>query len=135
MIELIYQLILSCPTIVEVIDDRKGDSHKTKTDVVVRIILIVLVSIVSAIVHALYVGDFFQWLWKSLVLSIMYFVTFFNYLVNYVQRSVTEDPRWYDHLNDVSWPDSWPFWRRMHWEWRMVIVVCLFGVAVLYYAS
>lgn len=135
MIELIHQLILAAPTIAEVIDDRNGDSHKTNTDFIVRAIITVAASLISAVIHALYEGNFFHWLIKCFILSSCYFITFFPYAVNYVQRSMTEDPRWYDHLNDTSWPDNWGPWRRMHWEWRMVILVCLFGGAVLYYAS
>lgn len=136
MIELIHHLLLASPTATEIIDDRKGDPHKDKKDITVRIFLVVVLSLLSAALHSMTTGDwseFWWWLSKCVCMSTAYFVLFFDYGVNIAQRDVTERKEWWLHLNSKSWPDNWKPWIAIGWEWRMVIKVLLFGLAVLYY--
>lgn len=136
MIELIYQLIMMVPTGVEVIGDRKGDSHTNRKDFIVRVLLTLACAFVVAFIHGA-IKQSFPVMWeyfpKCLAVTVGYFCGFFNYLVNIAQKRVTEDYKWWDHLNDKSWPDNWEPWRRIGWRWRVVVSLSIFFASLIYY--
>lgn len=137
MIELIHQLILGSPTAVEIIEDRKGDSHKDMGDIIARGLLVLTMGVLSSVLHAIYDGNiylFYQWVPECIAMSTAYFVLLFDYGVNIAQRKVTERNNWWSHLNTKSWPDNWKPWIAIGWEWRMIVRVILFGLSVLWYA-
>lgn len=136
MIELLYQLIMTVPTDVEIIGDRKGDPHTNRRDFIIRVILTLSVTFVCAFIHGAYVKSFdemYRFFPRCFAVTVGYFVGFFNYGVNIAQRRLTDDYKWWDHLNDSSWPDNWELWRRIGWKWRMVISLGIFVAAELYY--
>lgn len=136
--EIIYQLLLMLPTGVEIADDKKGDSHTDRKDVYIRIFMVVLLSLIAAAVHGLWVESwqtFYRFIPKCLALSSGYFCGFFNYGVNFVQRHLTERSDWWAHLSDNPkvWPDNNKLWRRIGWKWRMVVSLSIFFASLIYY--
>lgn len=140
MIEIIYQLILMVPTGVEIIDDKRGDSHTNRRDLLIRVLLTLGAAFVTAFIHGALAKSFpvmWEYFPKCLALSVGYFIGFFNYAVNIVQRRVTEDYKWWDHLsnNPNVFPDNNKLWRRIGWKWRMVVSLGLFIASLIYYLS
>lgn len=136
MIEIIHQILMMVPTGVEVVGDRKGDSHTNRKDFIVRVLLTIGCAFIAAFIHGAMVKSFdvmWEYFPKCLAVTIGYFCGFFNYVVNIVQRRVTEDYKWWDHLNNKSWPDNWKWWIAIGWKWRMVISLGIFAAAELYY--
>lgn len=131
MIEIIHQLLLASPTAIEIINDRNGDAHKDYRDLVFRTIMIIVMSFASSLLHDWRL--FYQWLPECLAMSVAYFVLFFDYGVNMVQRDETERRDWWNYLNKTTWPDNWKPWVTIGWEWRMVVKVIFFGLTLLWY--
>lgn len=124
------------PTAVEVIGDRKGDSHTDNKDFLVRVLLTLAASFVVAFIHGAVKQSFpimWDYYFKCLAVTIGYFIGFFPYLVNIAQRRVTDDYKWWDHLNNTSWPDNWEPWRKIGWKWRMGICIGVFIATEIYY--
>lgn len=138
--ELIYQLLLMLPTGVEIFDDKNGDEHKNKKDFYVRVWLVIIMALIVAAAHGFLAHSwktFYQYVPKSLALSIGYFCGFFNYGVNFVQRHLTERENWWSHLSDNPkvWPDNSKLWRNIGWKGRMAVSLLIFLASLLYYFS
>lgn len=127
------------PTVVEIIDDKGGDTHADKKDLRVRVILTVVMSLVVAGLHGLLVDNgwrvFLIFIPKALALCLGYFIGFFSYGVNFVQRHLTEREDWWSHLsnNPKVFPDNNKLWRKIGWVGRMIVSLGLFILALLYY--
>lgn len=137
MIEIIYQLLLMLPTVVEIVDDKGGDAHTDNKDVRVRIILVLAMSFIVAGLHGLFIDNswkvFYTFIPKSLALSVGYFCGFFSYGVNFVQRHLTDRSDWWAYLNKKSWPDNWSPWRKIGWIGRMIVSLGLFLASLIFY--
>lgn len=126
------------PTAVEVIGDRKGDPHTNRKDFIVRVLLTLASAFVAAFIHGAIAKSFpvmWEYFPKCLAVTVGYFIGFFNYVVNIVQKRVTEDYKWWDHLsnNPNVFPDNNKIWRRIGWKWRMVVSLSIFFASLIYY--
>lgn len=131
-------LILSMPTIVELIDDRNGETpEQKKKDVRVRaLLMIVCAGVVTAIVHP----NVYPWvtslhLWpltltylKCLFLSFAIFFMFFDYAINLI---LGRKP-WFSYLSE-SPIDR--LWSKVNWRWRLAIKGVVFGIALIWFLN
>lgn len=136
--EVIYQLLLMLPTIVEIADDKRGDTHADRKDIYLRIGLTVSMALIVSALHGL-ISERWIIFWRlipmCLALSTGYFIGFFSYGVNFVQRHLTEREDWWAHLSDNPkvFPDNNKIWRKIGWQGRMIVSLGLFLLTLTYY--
>jgi hypothetical protein len=126
------------PTGIEAFDDRKGDKHTNWSDVIIRMILLVVASLLVSTVEAYNVDGYFKtevfihFLPRTAAMSFLYFCGSFQYLVNITQRKVT-NADWHKHLNTTTIPDRWNWYRNIGWRNRMIGHGSLIVFGWLYY--
>lgn len=134
MIHLLMHIILFVmPTGIEAFDDRAGDSHTSNKDVFVRGALIIIGALLVATVYGYFKSDvFLEYLVKAALMSFLYFSGAFQYLVNIMQRKITEQD-WRKHLNTKTIPDRWHWYKNMDWRLRMAGHGLLIVIGWIYY--
>jgi len=138
--EILYQVLIALAMIIEIAGDAKGDKHDDYSDLIFRTVTGTVCCGIVAIIksfdrhHHFNMDLFWPAFIRAGVLFLGYYVSVFPYAVNYVQRRLTGAP-WYDHLNKVSIPDKWKWYRSMDWPVRIIGHGVLFIGALIYYFS
>lgn len=128
LIEILCVILLSSPTVIEVINDAKGDYNKD-ADTIKRLILMTVASLITISLTGR--------TWSPPLLTFGIFFFFFDYLVTYylIKNRVVEikGATWFNYLGKVGRFDNFKVWKRMRPGYRLLIRIIVFATALYFY--
>lgn len=120
-------LLLFYPTVYEIKDDWYAD-HNKKKDVITRIKLSFVVCLIDSVVHWVFLGESWWYIFKPALMTFAIFLQFFDYFTGW--RFGKKE--WFSYTNGKGYDK---YLAMIHPVGRLAIKLTVFIVALIFYFS